>query len=427
MSKQDGAPFSTQQSRSRTTSTTIQKNGKLVPAVQQRPTHDDKRAWYEYWKAKGQEWRHEPEIDPDRQRYLFERLCTKRDFVQGIFPFKGIKLDRADIEWLLATHEDGSKPVDWQDKSQHNCEVLDLYGVDLCDVDLMVLPLGGVDLQAAHLEGADLGYSHLEGANLTVAHLEGARLEAAQMQLANLNIAHLEGANLIGAHLEGANLINAFFDSATRLDHVHFSNEKWGSAKFTDVHWGDVNLAVVDWSTLSVSGEESTERLLVDYREGLEVDYREGLEIAVRGYRQLSVVLRNQGLSEDAARFAYFAQFMQRKVFWHARKIGQYFGSLFLDLLTGYGYKPIRSFLAYLIVITMFATAYFIVGRTVGPALSPLGSFVFSMTSFHGRGFFPGGIGLDDPLTVFAAIEAFVGLLIEVTFIATLTQRLFGK
>jgi hypothetical protein len=49
------------------------------------------------------------------------------------------------------------------------------------------------------------------------------------------------------------------------------------------------------------------------------------------------------------------------------------------------------------------------------------------MTSFHGRGFFPGGIKLDDPLTVLAAIEAFVGLLIEVTFIATLTQRLFGK
>jgi len=47
--------------------------------------------------------------------------------------------------------------------------------------------------------------------------------------------------------------------------------------------------------------------------------------------------------------------------------------------------------------------------------------------SFLGRGFFPGGIGLDDPLTVVAAFEAFIGLLIEVTFIATLTQRLFGK
>ena len=39
-----------------------------------------------------------------------------------------------------------------------------------------------------------------------------------------------------------------------------------------------------------------------------------------------------------------------------------------------------------------------------------LGSVVLSMTSFHGRGFFPGGIGLDDPLTMLAAIEAFVDL-----------------
>ncbi len=83
--------------------------------------------------------------------------------------------------------------------------------------------------------------------------------------------------------------------------------------------------------------------------------------------------------------------------------------------------------MAYLIVIIGFAASYYVIGQIVGPHLSPVGSVVFSMTSFHGRGFFPGGIKLDDPLTVLAAIEAFVGLLIEVTFIATLTQRLFGK
>ncbi len=114
-------------------------------------------------------------------------------------------------------------------------------------------------------------------------------------------------------------------------------------------------------------------------------------------------------------------------LFWYQRKFGQCLFSLFLDLLAGYGYKPWRSFIAYLLVIITFATAYFTIGQKVGPVLSPLGSFVFSMTSFHGRGFFPGGIALDDPLTVLAALEAFVGLIIEVTFIATLTQRLFGK
>jgi hypothetical protein len=46
--------------------------------------------------------------------------------------------------------------------------------------------------------------------------------------------------------------------------------------------------------------------------------------------------------------------------------------------------------------------------------------------SFHGRGFFPGYRARRSP-TILAAFEALVGLLIEVTFIATLTRRLFGK
>lgn len=138
-------------------------------------------------------------------------------------------------------------------------------------------------------------------------------------------------------------------------------------------------------------------------------------------------MLRNQGLNEDAARFAYRAQMLQGTVFKLQKKFWQFLFSGFLDFLAGYGYRWWRSFRAYLNVILAFATTYFIIGRIVGPALSPLGALVFSVTSFHGRGFFPGGIGLDDPLTVLAAFEAFVGLLIEVTFIATLTQRLFGK
>ena len=86
-----------------------------------------------------------------------------------------------------------------------------------------------------------------------------------------------------------------------------------------------------------------------------------------------------------------------------------------------------RTFAVYLIALLSFAVAYFILGQVVGPHLSPLGAFVFSMTSFHGRGFFPGGIVLDDPITVLAAFEAFVGLVIEVTFIATFTQRFFAR
>jgi len=99
---------------------------------------------------------------------------------------------------------------------------------------------------------------------------------------------------------------------------------------------------------------------------------------------------------------------------------------LFLDILAGYGYKTWRSFLAYLIVITSFAIAYFIIGHV--PAVPD--AVVFSLTSFHGRGVFPGlgnATSLHHPVVVLAAIEAVVGLFIGISFIATFMQWFFGK
>ncbi len=78
-------------------------------------------------------------------------------------------------------------------------------------------------------------------------------------------------------------------------------------------------------------------------------------------------------------------------------------------------------------VIIGFALLYHAFGNL--PLLPP-DAFTYSITSFHGRGFFPGlehGASLSDPLVVLAALEAMVGLIIEVSFIATFTQRFFGK
>ena len=85
----------------------------------QRPTSFDPEAWKVYWEKQGQPWRTEPEIDTERQTYLHERRNTiKPNIAKGIYPFKGIKLNRADIEWLLVTHENGRGPVDWNDIEQ---------------------------------------------------------------------------------------------------------------------------------------------------------------------------------------------------------------------------------------------------------------------------------------------------------------------
>ncbi len=107
----------------------------LVALPQYPPAHDHE-AWCAYWKKQGQTWRIEPEIDEERQKYLASRRAISSDIEHGIYPFKGIKLDRADIEWLLATHENGRGPVDWSDESQRGREGLDVRGADLCQVNL---------------------------------------------------------------------------------------------------------------------------------------------------------------------------------------------------------------------------------------------------------------------------------------------------
>jgi hypothetical protein len=120
------------------------------------------------------------------------------------------------------------------------------------------------------------------------------------------------------------------------------------------------------------------------------------------------------------------AQKLQRVVFRRQRKFGQYLFSGLLDLLAGYGYRPGRSVFWYFVIIFVFALAYFAFGHL--PLLPD--AFVFSLTSFHGRGFFPGlgnETSLHNPLVVLAAIEAVIGLFIEISFIATFTKRFFGS
>ncbi len=133
----------------------------------------------------------------------------------------------------------------------------------------------------------------------------------------------------------------------------------------------------------------------------------------VRANRQLAVVLREQGLNEEADHFAYRAQQLQRivlrlqgllpevKLLQRVQKLSGYVWSGILDGLAGYGYKPVRTLGWYLLVIFWFAWIYFHLGPIEGHPFSFIGALVFSVTSFHGRGFFPGGLSLEAAITQF--------------------------
>src|SRR5713101_4174703 len=541
-----------------------------LPSI--RPSNGDHAAWLAYWQEQNQPWRTEPEISPERRGELEKRRALVPDIEKGIYPFKGIKLDRADVEWLLTTHEGG--PVNWSDEKERVCEGLDVRGADLQEANLHELPLtrlrGGLTsdewlkateeqrssavvlmrgaklylaqleeanligaqlaganlsraqlagaslieaqlegailmeaqlaganlmearlkgayLRRAQLKGAELSGAQLKGASLIEAQLEGADLSRAQLvgailieaQLGRANLilaqlagadlsrAQLKGANLIGAQLKGAYLIEAQLEgvnlseaqlegadlSRARLKGVDLSKAQLEGAdlsgarlegvdlrevilgdkqrigpRLADLQWGDNNLAVVDWSQVDVLGDEreARQKKTPDGKKKEQAERLSEYQAAVRANRQLAVALQSQGLSEEAARFAYRAQRLQRIVLRRQWRVGSYLFSGFLDLIAGYGYRPGRTVLWYLCVIVSFAVAYFALGH-----LPPFpDALVFSLMSFHGRGFFPSlssETSLHNQVVEIAAIEAVVGLLIEISFIATFTQRYFGK
>ncbi len=433
------------------------------------PAENDLTAWKNHWQALDQPWRTEPEIDQDRQAFLAQRRAIVPDPEACIYPFKDIKLTRADVEWLLATHENNRGPVDWNDPVQRQRVGLDLRGAVLTNQNLQNLPLTrlraglywteypgrhftraqineasvhmeGVDLRNAQLQGARLFHAQLQNATLYLAQLQEAELNEASLQNtilyscnlehANLEDVHLEGAFMYYSRLGGANMVGTFLNAACELDTVRLVDDQGDYPFLVDTNWGDAVLAVLDFDTLPVLGDEQKARQS-HTPDGKPKDQTTRLyeyRRAVRANRQLSIVLEGQGLSEEAARFAYRAQKLQRQVFLWQRHYGQYFFSVFLDLLAGYGYRPSRSLLAYFLVNFCFAAAYYFIGPGQGINLTPLEALVFSLTSFHGRGFSAGSnIGLASPITLLAAIEAFVGLLVELTLIATFTQRLFHK
>ena len=467
----------------------------------QRPATNDRDAWRAYWIAQGSSWRIEPEIGAERQKYLAERLTIVPNIEKGIYPFKDIKLSRADVEWLLATHENGRGPIDWSDESQRKREGIDLRGTLLQEIDLHGLPLAhliggrwgdqappiwatvqgdddrgagiqlqkadlkGAQLQGAQLQKADMRGSQLQEVNLSKACLQEAHIDEANLQKAELSLAQLQGATLVGAQLQKARLIRTQLQGAdllaanfyhtdlygaqlqkSRLIGAEFEKTGLGETRFADtngvgpcvadIFWGETILAVVNWSQVKILGDEyrTKQKRYIDESDRDIVNKIKDREVqsiefagAVRANRQLAVVLQSQGLNEFASYFAYRAQLCQRIVLRRKKKFGQYIFSGFLDVLAGYGYRPGRSVIWYLATILVFALAYHFLG---GLTLYPPDAFIFSIMSFHGRGFFPAlsqETNLHNPLVMLAAAEAIIGLLVEISFIATFTQRFFGR
>lgn len=103
----------------------------VISSKVQPPETDNPGSWITYWKACGQPWRREPEIGPQRKQYLARLLRGART---GIAPFKGQRIIRGDIEWLLASF--GDLPHEGQSLEMNLSRLRrDLLGADLSRVN----------------------------------------------------------------------------------------------------------------------------------------------------------------------------------------------------------------------------------------------------------------------------------------------------
>lgn len=267
-------------------------------------------------------------------------------------------------------------------------------------------------------------------------------------------------------------------------------DKRFGGVFVADVRWNGVNLTVLDWNDMWLVGEERDAhelgviRVYIPLFQALrqlraivrskqhrstyiqqkaisilrnewgEVATNKRLRLlrfreAARVNQQFATVLRGQGLGREADQFAYRSRACERSVRWQQRQLGGYVLFLLLDLVSGYGYKVLRSFGAYLLTIAFFAFLFWRVtnglpvteglfthiitwmGMTPPPSppqhLQGYEAVVLSMASFHGRGFFQPTQSPGDKVAILAAVEGAVGLLLEIIFIATFTQRFFAR
>ncbi len=232
-------------------------------------------------------WAREPTISTDRQHYLLERLGTTADFVTGSYPFAGVRMHRADLEWLLVQPElprarevtrsspglsfhtpgggvqlrfiggggrpTANEPDAWMGFRSERFAALDLRGADLTGQDLSDLPLACVkaglwehDVLHHRLwtpdmwKAAGTRFDHcllvnteLVGAVLVGASFDGARLANTQCRGTDMRYSALDGATIIDAGFEFANLSDASMRRAKAF-RSRFSGARLGGLSAAD-------------------------------------------------------------------------------------------------------------------------------------------------------------------------------------------------
>ncbi len=364
--------------------------------------------------------------EPSPERQAEFRAAYEVNIAAGKEPYAGVRIQTLGEVLWIQRERGWSTAWGMPTEQRINLSGADLSAVTLSGADLSEATLSGADLAWANLSEAHLEWATLSGANLSEATLSGADFSGATLSGANLSEATLSGAHLKRANLSGADLRGVRLDEKTSLVGVVLDTK----TKLGDVFWGGAALTRLDWSQMPRLGDEQAIQATKTRDERIA-----DCQNAARAYRGLAIALRAQGLLPPASGYRLREQRLERKAAWHARRYGEWLFSALLDLVAGYGEALERILISYVVVVGGFAAAYWGVTNIIdkGTKLTKLSALswdealVLSLTSFHGRGFFPGFLSLGDWVARLGALEAVIGLFIELILIATFSRRFLGN
>jgi uncharacterized protein YjbI with pentapeptide repeats len=310
-----------------------------------------------------------------------------------------------------------------------------LIGATLTGAILSRATLTKANLDSATLTSADLGeatltdailrYATLTRADLGEATLTSADLYRATLTSADLHEATLTGANLRRAKLQRTILVSSHMDTATELTRVSLDSH----TQLGDIVWNGAPLTRVDWSQAPRLGDEDAIATGETRAKRIKI-----LRDAARAYRGLATALRSQSMAREASHYRLREQRLEQRAMRLQRRYGAWLLSTIFDLVSGYGEEPGRILAFYAVVVLTFTAVFFSVTNFGGSvlvshtsALKWYEALVLSLSSFHGRGFFPQMISLGDPIAMVAAVEAVLGLFTELILIATISKRFLSS
>lgn len=410
---------------------------------------------------------------------------------RGGFDLRGANLDGVDLSDLplpgcfLGSY--GTTPATMRHVNLMRCNLENAF---LADVDLSgsnALGLSAVGMRASRavFDGCDMDVSNLMGARLDRASFKGATVRWANLEGSSLWESSLRGCDLTGSKLVGADLRRSVMNRDTEL-----SGLRLDGARVADVDWGGANLSTVDWRSVGRLGDEDPLPLAPahvapnSWMDQLAASLSNA-QSAARAYSQLATALRTQGILNEAHRFEHRLRVKTRHVaawqallalrrllpearggppaflieryeafdvpgapepqdlsrwrqpnWWIPLLVGAVqqaalaganltalLTSLLLGATCGHGYRPLRAVVTYFLLVMTFAAIYIHTGyaHSLGQAVPE------SVVAFHGRGFFGTGPTPGSPTSDFVAVEAAVGFITEIVFIAAFTRRVFGS